>query len=165
MGIQMDIKEILRHLPHRYPFLMVDRILELEPGHRVVGLKNVTANEPYFAGHFPGHPVMPGVLILEAMAQVGGVLASLLPGAERKIAYFASVDRCRFRRPVVPGDQLITEAVVIRLRDRVVKMRATCRVNGEVVADGVLTASMIDLENVNQGLVAGQIVDLEGVES
>lgn len=161
----MEIKEILRHLPHRYPFILVDRILELEPGVRVVGLKNVSANEPYFAGHFPGHPVMPGVLILEAMAQVGGVLASLLPGAERKLAYIASIDRCRFRRPVMPGDQLITEAVVLRLRDRVMKMRAICRVNGGVVADGVLTASMIDLENVNQGLVAGEIVDLEGVES
>ncbi len=161
----MDIKEILRHLPHRYPLLLVDRILELEPGRRIVGLKNVSANEPYFAGHFPGHPVMPGVLILEAMVQVGGVLASLLPGAERKLAYFAAIDRCRFRRPVTPGDQLITEVVVLRIRDRVGKMRLTSRVNGEIVADGVATYSWVDLEDMNQGLVAGQIVDLEEVES
>jgi 3-hydroxyacyl-[acyl-carrier-protein] dehydratase len=165
MGIQMDIKEILRHLPHRYPLLLVDRILELDPGRRIVGLKNVSANEPFFVGHFPGHPIMPGVLILEAMAQVGGVLASLLPGAGRKLAYLATIERCRFRRPVTPGDQLITEVVVLRLRDRVGKMRATCRVNGEIVADGVLTYSMVDLEDMNQGLVAGQIVDLEEVES
>jgi len=161
----MDIKEILRHLPHRYPLLLVDRILELEPGQRIVGLKNVSANEPYFVGHFPGHPVMPAVLILEAMAQVGGVLASLLPGAERKLAYFAAIDRCRIRRPVTPGDQLITEVIVVRLRDRVGKMRVTSRVNGEIVADGVLTYSMVDLEDMNQEMVAGQIVDLEGVES
>ena len=161
----MDIKEITRHLPHRYPFLLVDRILELEPGRRIVGLKNVSANEPYFAGHFPGHPIMPGVLILEAMAQVGGVLASLLPGAERKLAYLATIDRCRFRRPVTPGDQLITEVVVLRVRDRVGKMRATARVNGAIVADGMLTYSMVDLENVNQGLIGGKIVDLEEVES
>ena len=165
MGTEMDIKQILRHLPHRYPFLLVDRILEVEPGRRIVGLKNVSANEPYFAGHFPDHPVMPGVLILEAMAQVGGVLASLLPGAERKMAYFAAIDRCRFRRPVTPVDQLITEVVVLRLRDRAVKMSATCRANGEIVAEAVLTASMVDLENMNQGLVAGKIVDLEEVES
>ncbi len=165
MGMEMDITQILRHLPHRYPFLLVDRILEVEPGRRIVGLKNVSANEPYFAGHFPGHPVMPGVLILEAMAQVGGVLASLLPGAERKLAYFAAIDRCRFRRPVRPGDQLITEVVVLRLRDRVVRMSAGCTVNGETVAEAVLTASMVDLETVNQGLVAGKIVDLEEVES
>jgi 3-hydroxymyristoyl/3-hydroxydecanoyl-(acyl carrier protein) dehydratase len=93
------------------------------------------------------------------------VLASLLPGAERKMAYFAAIDRCRFRRPVTPGDQLITEVTVLRARDRVVKMSATCRANGEIVADAVLTASMVDLENVNQGLVGGKIVDLEEVES
>jgi 3-hydroxyacyl-[acyl-carrier-protein] dehydratase len=160
----MEIKEIMRHIPHRYPFVLVDRILELEPGRRIVGLKNVSANEPYFAGHFPGHPIMPGVLIVEAMAQVGGVLASLLPGAEGKLAYFAAIDRCRFRRPVVPGDQLITEVIVIRVRDRVGKMRATARVAGEVVADAVLTYSMVDLENAQQEMVAGRIVDMEEVE-
>lgn len=160
----MEIKEIMRHIPHRYPLVLVDRILELEPGRRIVGLKNVSANEPYFVGHFPGHPIMPGVLIVEAMAQVGGVLASLLPGAEGKLAYFAAIDRCRFRRPVVPGDQLITEVSVIRLRDRIGKMRATARVEGEVVADGVLTYSMVDLEEMHQEVVAGRIVDLEEVE-
>jgi 3-hydroxyacyl-[acyl-carrier-protein] dehydratase len=160
----MDIKEIMRHIPHRYPFILVDRILEWEPGRRIVGLKNVSGNEPYFQGHFPGHPVMPGVLILEAMAQVGGVLASLLPGAEGKLAYFAAIDRCRFRRPVTPGDQLITEVVVTRLRDRVGRMRVTSKVDGEIVADGVFTYSMVDLEEANQELAAGQIVDLEEAE-
>jgi 3-hydroxyacyl-[acyl-carrier-protein] dehydratase len=160
----MEIKEIMRHIPHRYPFILVDRILEWEPGRRIVGLKNVSANEPYFQGHFPGHPVMPGVLILEAMAQVGGVLASLLPGAERKLAYFAAIDRCRFRRPVTPGDQLITEVIVTRLRDRVGRMQVTARVDGEIVADGVFTYSMVDLEEGNQEVAAGRIVDLEGAE-
>jgi len=160
----MDIKAIMRHIPHRYPLLLVDRILELDPGRRIVGLKNVSANEPFFVGHFPGHPVMPAVLIIEAMAQVGGVLASLLPGAEHKLAYFAAVERCRFRRPVRPGDQLITEVVVIRVRGRIGKMRVTSRVDGEVVADGVITYSMVDLEAVSQSIVDGQIVDLEEVE-
>jgi 3-hydroxyacyl-[acyl-carrier-protein] dehydratase len=160
----MEIKEIMRHIPHRYPFILVDRILEWEPGRRIVGLKNVSANEPYFQGHFPGHPVMPGVLILEAMAQVGGVLASRLPGAEGKLAYFAAIDRVRFRRPVTPGDQLITEVIVTRLRDRVGKMQVTARVDGEIVADGVFTYSMVDLEEGNQEVAAGRIVDLEGAE-
>ena len=160
----MEIREIMRHIPHRYPFILVDRILEFEPGRRIVGLKNVSANEPFFSGHFPGHPIMPGVLIVEAMAQVGGVLASRLPGAERKLAYLATIDRYRFRRPVMPGDQLITEGGVIRVRGRVGKMRATGRVDGEVVADGVLTYSMVDLEGISQGLVDGQIVDLEEVQ-
>jgi beta-hydroxyacyl-ACP dehydratase FabZ len=126
-----------------------------------VGLKNVTVNEPYFAGHFPGHPVMPGVLIVEAMAQVGGVLASLLPGADRKLAYFAAIDRCRFRRPVVAGDQLISELVVLRVRERMGRMQATARVDGEVVADAVLTYSLVDLAEMKQEMVEGRIVDLE----
>ncbi|MBI2563792.1 MAG: 3-hydroxyacyl-ACP dehydratase FabZ [candidate division NC10 bacterium] len=104
-------KEIQETLPHRYPFLLVDRILELELGKRVVGIKNVTINEPFFRGHFPGHPIMPGVLIVEAMAQVGGVLLmrSLDARAEKKVMYFTGIDRARFRRPVVPGDQIRAE--------------------------------------------------------
>jgi 3-hydroxyacyl-[acyl-carrier-protein] dehydratase len=162
----MDIKAVMRRIPHRYPMVLVDRILELELGRRIVGLKNVSANEPYFVGHFPGHPIMPGVLIVESMAQVGGVLASLLPGAEGKLAYLAAIERVRFRRPVVPGNQLITEVSVIRLRDRnrIGKMRAIARVDREVVADGVLMYAMVDLEEMHQELVAGQIVDLEAVE-
>jgi 3-hydroxyacyl-[acyl-carrier-protein] dehydratase len=160
----LDVNAIMRQIPHRYPFLLVDRILELEPGHRIVGLKNVSVNEPYFAGHFPGHPVMPGVLIVEAMAQVGGVLASLFPGADRKLAYFAAIDRLRFRRPVMPGDQLISELVVLRVRERMGRMQGTARVDGEVVAGGVLTYSLVDLAEMKQELVEGRIVDLEEVQ-
>ena len=101
--IQLSVEEILRVLPHRYPFLLVDRILELEPGRRAVGLKNVTLNEAFFQGHFPGHAVMPGVLLVEAMAQVGGVILLSMVGHEGKLAYFAGMDKVRFRRPVVPG--------------------------------------------------------------
>jgi 3-hydroxyacyl-[acyl-carrier-protein] dehydratase len=141
----MDIEAIMARIPHRYPILLVDRILEIGPGRRIVGLKNVAANEPFFQGHFPGHPIMPGVLVVEAMAQVGGVLASLQPGMEGQIAYFAAIDRCRFRRPVRPGDQLITEVIVLRHRTRIGQMRATARVDGAVVAEGIFTYSMAPL--------------------
>lgn len=142
----MDVEAIMARIPHRYPFLLVDRILEIELGRRIVGLKNVTANEPFFQGHFPGHPIMPGVLVAEAMAQVGGVLASFLPSSEGMIAYFAGIDRCRFRRPVRPGDQLITEIIVLRARSRVGQMAGTARVDGAVVAEGVFTYSMAPLD-------------------
>ncbi len=159
----LEIEEILTRLPHRYPLLLVDRILELEPGRRIVGLKNVSANEPFFVGHFPDHPVMPGVLVVEAMAQVGGVLASYQPGAEGNIAYFAAIDRCRFRRPVRPGDQLISELILVRARDRVGRMQATGRVDGVVVAEALLTYSMVLLEETNKILTAGKIVRRERV--
>lgn len=142
----MDVEAIMARIPHRYPLLLVDRILEIEFGRRIVGLKNVSANEPFFQGHFPGHPIMPGVLVAESMAQVGGVLASFLPGSEGYIAYFAAIERCRFRRPVRPGDQLITEVVVLRARARIGQMQATARVDGVVVADGVFTYSMAPLD-------------------
>lgn len=154
----MDIEQIMARIPHRYPLLLVDRILELEPGRRIVGLKNVSANEPFFLGHFPDYPVMPGVLVIEAMAQVGGVLASLLPGAAGRLAFFASIDRCRFRRPVKPGDQLITEVVMMRVRDRVGKMQATGRVDGAVVAEGVFTFSLVSLEDAGKVLAGGKII-------
>lgn len=158
----MDIEEIMFRIPHRYPLLLVDRILEFEPGRRIVGLKNVSANEPFFVGHFPEHPVMPGVLVVEAMAQVGGVLASFLPGTEGQLAYFAAIDRCRFRRPVRPGDQLISEVRVVRVRERVGRMQATARVDGLVVAEALLTYSMVSLEDANKVVAGGKIVRRTG---
>jgi UDP-3-O-[3-hydroxymyristoyl] N-acetylglucosamine deacetylase/3-hydroxyacyl-[acyl-carrier-protein] dehydratase len=139
------IEDIMRALPHRYPFLLVDRILEIEEKKRVVGLKNVTINEPFFQGHFPGHPIMPGVLIVEAMAQVGGML--LLGGLEdpdTKVVYFMSLDNVRFRKPVKPGDQIIFEVEIIQIRGRIAKTRGVARVDGEVVAEAEMAAMVRD---------------------
>ena len=131
----LTIEEIKEIIPHRYPFLLVDRILELEPLKRGVGIKNVTANEPFFQGHFPNKPVMPGVLLLEAMAQVGGV-SLLYPEENRgKIAYVAGMEGVKFRKPVVPGDQVRMEAEVTRLRGSVGKVRAEAFVEGQLVAE------------------------------
>jgi len=138
MSNPMGIHKILGRLPHRYPFLMVDRILEVEPGRRIVGLKNVSINEPFFAGHFAGHPVMPGVLIVEAMAQVAAVLVALDPASEGSIAHLVSIPKMRFRRSVLPGDQLITEAISTGGRGRFGKANVTATVNGQIVAEGQL---------------------------
>ncbi|MBN1458598.1 MAG: 3-hydroxyacyl-ACP dehydratase FabZ [Armatimonadetes bacterium] len=132
----MDINEIQSVLQHRYPFLLVDRILELEPGQRAVGLKNVTVNEAFFNGHFPGNPIMPGVLIIEAMAQVGGVLLLATTGNQGKLAFFAGIDKVRFRRPVLPGDQLVTEATILKSKGDIGRVQVTGKVDGEVAAEG-----------------------------
>jgi len=139
-------KEIQEILPHRYPFLLVDRILEMELGKRVVGIKSVTINEPFFPGHFPGHPIMPGVLIVEAMAQVGGVLLmrSLNARAEKKVMYFTGIDRARFRRPVVPGDQLRFEVDMVQVRGTVCRVRGVAKVDGEVVCEAEMAAMVRD---------------------
>ena len=131
-----DSRQIQAILPHRYPFLLVDRILEIEPGRSVVGLKQVTAGEPYFQGHFPGHPVMPGVLIVEALAQAGAVAVLSLPENQGKIVYFAGIDAFRFRRPVEPGDSLRLEVTLDRLRSSVGRGQARALVDGQVVAEG-----------------------------
>lgn len=139
----LGIKDILSVLPHRYPFLMVDRILELEKGVRVVGLKNVTMNEPFFQGHYPGHPVMPGVLIVEAMAQVGGFLI-LEEENKGRIPLFTAIDNLKFRRPVVPGDQLRIEAEMLKQRRSIAKVRSRVLVDGEIVAEGELMFTVVD---------------------
>ena len=139
------IEDIMKVLPHRYPFLLVDRILEIEENKRIVGLKNVTINEPFFQGHFPGHPIMPGVLIVEAMAQVGGMLLlGSVPEPDTKVVYFMSLDNVKFRRPVKPGDQLRFELDVVQLRGTVCKMRGIGKVDGETVVEADMAATIRD---------------------
>ena len=138
----MDIGMILRTLPHRYPFLLVDKIVELEEGKKAVGIKNVSINEPYFQGHFPGLPIMPGVLILEAMAQVGAVLALKMPENEGKLVYFAGIDNVRFRKPVVPGDQLRIEVEAIKMKGTIGKLKCHAKVEGEMAAEGEILFSL-----------------------
>jgi beta-hydroxyacyl-ACP dehydratase FabZ len=144
METPMDIQAIMQHIPHRYPFLLVDRILELERNKRVVGLKNVTMNEPFFQGHFPGTPIMPGVLILEAMAQTSGVLAiaSMDKVGKDALMYFMGLDQVKFRKMVVPGDQLIMELEVLKQRAKVMKLAGTAKVDGQVVAEAQLMATI-----------------------
>ena len=143
MDLPLDISKIMEYLPHRYPFLLVDRVLSFEPKKRIAGIKNVTINEPFFQGHFPGHPIMPGVLIIEAMAQVGGVLAFLSQTEQKpgSVIYFTGIDKVRFRRPVVPGDQITFEIEFLKMRSRVVKMAAKASVDGNLAAEAELMAS------------------------
>ncbi len=140
-------EDLIKVLPHRYPFLLVDKILELEPGKRIVGIKNVTANEPFFQGHFPGKPIMPGVLIVEAMAQVGGVLAGYsMPGflekESERVLYFMSIDKVKFRKPVIPGDRLVFEVVPLRAGSKVWKMAGKAFVEDNLVAEAELLATV-----------------------
>jgi beta-hydroxyacyl-ACP dehydratase FabZ len=144
MNSVFDIQKIFEMMPHRYPFLLIDRVIELVPGEKIVALKNVSINEPFFQGHFPGMPVMPGVLIVEAMAQTGGVfyIASRPPADAGYIFYFMGMDKVRFRKPVVPGDQLIIEATLLKMRKNVTKMAAEATVNGQRVAEAELMATL-----------------------
>jgi len=146
----MDVQEIAELLPHRYPMLMVDRILEIS-GDSIVGLKNVTANEPQFTGHFPGFPVMPGVLIVEAMAQTAGILvAKLAPHTRGKLMFLASVEQAKFRRPVVPGDQLRIEMKLLRLKTTIARMQGTATVDGQVAAEATLMCKLTERLSENQ---------------
>jgi 3-hydroxyacyl-[acyl-carrier-protein] dehydratase len=140
----IDVKEIMQILPHRYPFLLVDRIESLKEGEEIVGIKNVSMNEPFFVGHFPGNPIMPGVLIIEAMAQVGGVLAFHSSPKEwaGSLVYFMGIDKVRFRKPVVPGDQLRLKLTTIRQKQKVFKMRGEAYVEGTLVAEAELMAAI-----------------------
>ena len=141
----LGIEEIMQVLPHRYPFLLVDRILEIEPQKRVVGIKNVTINEPFFQGHFPGHPVMPGVLIVEAMAQVGGMLLlGAVPDPASKVVYFTSLNNVKWRRPVKPGDQLRFELDMLQVRGMMCKMQGVAKVDGQVVCEAEMSAMVRD---------------------
>jgi UDP-3-O-[3-hydroxymyristoyl] N-acetylglucosamine deacetylase/3-hydroxyacyl-[acyl-carrier-protein] dehydratase len=144
-GGMLDIERIMEVLPHRYPLLLVDRILELTPRKRVVGIKNVTINEPFFQGHFPGHPIMPGVLIIESMAQVGGMLLmDELREPPPKVVYFMALDHVKFRRPVVPGDQLRSEVEIVQLRGRNCRLKGIAYVAGQVVAEAEMLARVVD---------------------
>jgi 3-hydroxyacyl-[acyl-carrier-protein] dehydratase len=139
----IDIKEILSILPHRYPFLLVDRVTQLEPSVSVTGIKNVTINEPFFQGHFPGNPVMPGVLIVEAMAQVSGILA-FKSGMQGSAVYFMSIDKVKFRKPVLPGDQLRFEVKAVQIRGNVWKFRGEAFVEDKLAAEAEFTAMVTD---------------------
>jgi beta-hydroxyacyl-ACP dehydratase FabZ len=142
----LDSIGIQKILPHRYPFLLVDAIEEMEPKKRIVGIKNVTINEHFFQGHFPGKPVMPGVLIIESMAQIGGLLLlQEVEDRDRKVMYMAAIDNARFRRPVVPGDQLRVEVNVITFRGPFCKVQGHARVNGELAAEATLMCAMVDV--------------------
>ncbi len=146
-----NIQEILSYLPHRYPFLLVDRIIEYEENKRIVAIKNVTINEPFFQGHFPGVPIMPGVLILESMAQAGGFLIFKgLENKDEKLVFFMGVDNARFRRPVRPGDQLSIEMVATRIRSRVGKLHGTAHVDGQLVSEADVMFSLVERDSYKE---------------
>jgi 3-hydroxyacyl-[acyl-carrier-protein] dehydratase len=147
MDLPLTYKDIIKILPHRHPFLFVDMITELEVGERVVGIKNVTINEYFFTGHFPGRPIMPGVLVIEAMAQVGGVLARLsepesMTNEGNKAIYFVAIDKVRFRKPIFPGDQIIFELTAMRKGSRIWKMKGRAMVNEKIAAEAELVAAL-----------------------
>ena len=141
----LDIVEIQKILPHRPPFLLVDRILELEPRKRIVGIKNVTMNEPFFVGHFPGFPILPGVLIIEAMAQTGGVLVLQgIPDSSERLVFFAAIEEAKFRRPVRPGDQMRLELEVLSLKNTFCRMKGNAYVDGQLAAEAVILCKIVE---------------------
>ena len=147
--VEYDVQKIMQILPHRFPFLLVDRILELKLNEKIVGLKNVTINEPFFQGHFPQMPIMPGVLIIEAMAQAGGILAfeTVFEGMEKNpnmMVFFMAMDQVKFRKPVYPGDQLIMTIEAIKIKSKVAKMQGYAHVNGQLVAEALVSAVISD---------------------
>jgi 3-hydroxyacyl-[acyl-carrier-protein] dehydratase len=140
----MDILEIMSLLPHRYPFLLIDRVVEMERKQRIVAIKNVTINEPHFQGHFPGYPIMPGVLMVEAIAQTGGaLLLNEIPDRDQKLMVFTGIENARFRRPVLPGDQLRIEVTVMQWRSRAVKMQGSITVDGKLVCDATVMCQVV----------------------
>jgi beta-hydroxyacyl-ACP dehydratase FabZ len=152
METVLDAQAIQKLLPHRYPFLLVDRIVELVPRERIVGIKQVSINESFFQGHFPGAPVMPGVLIVEAMAQTAGVLMlASMPDRETKLVFFTGIDNAKFRRPVVPGDQLRMELTVLRLRPRYIRLRGEAYVDSQLVAEAEIASSLVDRSLIERG--------------
>jgi 3-hydroxyacyl-[acyl-carrier-protein] dehydratase len=158
----LDVEEIRDVLPHRYPFLLVDRILELVPGKRATGLKNVTINEEFFEGHFPGHAVMPAVLLVESMAQVGGVLLLSMTGNSGKLVYFGGMDKVRFRKPVVPGDTVVTEVTILKNSGRFGKVKAVASVGDQMVAEGEFIFALVERRRASE---AADAVDNDGSES
>lgn len=151
MEMLIDIAEIMDILPHRYPFLLVDRIIELEPRRRIVGIKNVTINEPFFQGHFPGAPVMPGVLILESLAQTAGVLMyHEVTDHQTKLMYLTGMDKVKWRQPVFPGDTLRLELTVLRIKSRYIKLRGEAFVDGQLVAEAEITSLLVDKSSVRK---------------
>ncbi len=148
----LNVAQIQAFLPHRYPFLLVDRIIELVAGERIVGLKNVTINEPFFQGHFPGMPVMPGVLQIEAMAQTGGLLLlNQIAEPEKKLLLFAGIDEVKFRRPVVPGDTLHITMTLLRFKGKVARLRGEISVAGQVVSEALITSVLVDRDSLTVG--------------
>jgi len=147
----LNIEKILRILPHRYPFLLIDRVLELKKGQSIIAIKNVTYNEPFFQGHFPNLKVMPGVLVVESIAQAGGILVyHSIPDPANKVVFLRKIDNVKFRKPVVPGDQMMLEAFIIKLKNRICKIRGRVSVDGETVVEGEIMAALVDLEELNE---------------